>query len=48
VISAIRETAEMADEWGKDYLYDNHTNEYYHKTFREKECSGFSGWFDLK
>ncbi len=47
IIKAIEETAARADEWGKDYIYDNHTNEYYHKTFREKECSGFSRWFDL-
>jgi selenocysteine lyase/cysteine desulfurase len=47
IINAIRETVVMAAEWGKDYIYDNHTNEYYHRTFREKECSGFSRWFDL-
>jgi selenocysteine lyase/cysteine desulfurase len=47
IISAIKETVEMAGEWGKDYLYNSGTNEYYHKTFREKECSGFSGWFNL-
>ena len=47
IIKAIEETTARAGEWGKDYVYDNHTNEYYHKTFREKECSGFSRWFDL-
>jgi len=47
IISAIKETAEKAKEWGKDYLYDNHTNEFYHHTFHEKECQWCSKWFDL-
>ena len=47
IINAIGETVDMAKEWGKDYIYDNHTNEYYHRTFREKECQGYSKWFDL-
>jgi selenocysteine lyase/cysteine desulfurase len=48
IVKAIRETAEKAKEWDKDYRYDNHTNEFYHLTFREKECAAFSAWFNLE
>ena len=48
ILNAIKETSLKAGEWSADYYYDNHTNEYYHKTFREKECSGFSRWFDME
>jgi len=47
IIKAIKETVSNAAEWGKDYRYDNHTNEFHHKTFREKECSFNSSWFNL-
>jgi selenocysteine lyase/cysteine desulfurase len=47
IIKAIRETAEKAKEWGNEYRYDNHTNEFYHLTFREKEYRVCSNWFDL-
>jgi len=48
IINAIKETVKNADEWGKDYRYDSHTNEFYHKTFHGKEISGYSRWFELK
>jgi len=47
IIKAIKETVSNAAEWGKDYRYDNHTNEFYHKTFREKEINSYSHWFEL-
>jgi selenocysteine lyase/cysteine desulfurase len=48
IINAIRETVKNASTWGKDYLYDSHTNEFYHITFHEKEISRYSRWFELK
>jgi len=47
IICSIRSTIENASEWGKDYRYDNHTNEFYHKSFPEKESSGYLNWFCL-
>jgi selenocysteine lyase/cysteine desulfurase len=47
ILSAIKETAVMAEEWGKDYRYNNHTNEFCHLTFHDKERQGYSKWFDL-
>lgn len=47
IIAAIRSTITNAHEWGKEYRYDNHTNEFYHESFPEKESSGYLKWFDL-
>jgi len=47
IISSIKSTIGKASEWGKDYRYDNHTNEFYHRTFPEKESSGYLNWFSL-
>jgi hypothetical protein len=44
---AINETAENASEWGRDYIYNKHTNEFHHLTFPGKESSGFASWFEL-
>jgi len=47
IIKAIKETVENAEEWSLDYKYDNHTNEFRHKTYPEKEISGYASWFIL-
>ncbi|MCX6321678.1 MAG: aminotransferase class V-fold PLP-dependent enzyme [Bacteroidia bacterium] len=47
ILDAIRQTTEMAQEWAKDYRYDNHTNEFYHHKFPEKNSADFSRWFIL-
>jgi len=47
IIGSIKSTILNASEWGKDYRYDNHTNEFYHKSFPEKESSGYLNWFSL-
>jgi selenocysteine lyase/cysteine desulfurase len=47
ITGAIAIVAENADEWGKDYNYDPHTNEFYHKSYPQKCVDDFSGWFDL-
>ena len=43
IINAIENTIRNASEWGKDYRYDNHTNEFYHKTFPVHD---YSQWFN--
>jgi selenocysteine lyase/cysteine desulfurase len=47
ITASIKTTIEKAEEWGKDYRYDNHTNEFYHLTFAEKEKTAGLKWFDL-
>ncbi len=47
IIDAIRETARNASAWSKDYSYNKHTNEFYHKTFNETERGRYSSWFEL-
>lgn len=47
ILNAIKEVVRYASEWEKDYLYDIHTNEFHHSTFREKDSSGYSHWFDF-
>lgn len=48
IINAIAQTAENAAEWGKDYIYDRHTNEFHHKNISEKKNKVVSEWFDMK
>lgn len=46
IIDSIRQTVENSEEWGKDYNYDRHTNEFYHCTYKDKS-STITGWFEL-
>jgi selenocysteine lyase/cysteine desulfurase len=48
IAEAIREVVENAEEWGKDYLYDSHTNEFHHKRGTQGELSGISKWFEFE
>jgi selenocysteine lyase/cysteine desulfurase len=43
IIDSIRQIIQNYKEWEKDYMYDNHTNEFRHITFREKG----KDWFNL-
>jgi len=45
ILNAIGEIVKNASEWEKDYFYDKHTNEFHHRTFREKESTDYSHWF---
>ncbi len=44
ITDAIEKTAINAEEWKKDYIYDNHTNEFSHTTFHHKKSAE---WFIL-
>jgi selenocysteine lyase/cysteine desulfurase len=48
IIDSIKKCIEMSTEWEKDYHYDIHTNEFYHRQFHVKEISAVEKWFDLK
>lgn len=47
IIDAVRQISENADEWGKDYCYDPHTNEYHHCSHAETDKTRFLNWFKL-
>lgn len=47
ITRALKQVAENAAEWGKEYLYNQHTNEFQHKIFSEEKSTDFSHWFDL-
>jgi hypothetical protein len=47
ITDAIKQTVENAEVWKKEYCYDNHTNEFSHCMFTEKNKTGYTGWFDL-
>ncbi|MDP4223975.1 MAG: aminotransferase class V-fold PLP-dependent enzyme [Bacteroidota bacterium] len=47
IVTAIKQVSENAEEWGKDYCYDRHTNEFHHCRFPEKLVSEYSEWFEL-
>jgi selenocysteine lyase/cysteine desulfurase len=47
ITDAIKQTVDNADEWKKDYCYNNHTNEFTHCEFNGRTQSGYSAWFNL-
>lgn len=48
ITDAVRQIAENAEIWSKDYCYDRHINEYHNSKFPQKQISDLSKWFDLK
>ena len=46
ICSAIKAVAEYWQIWGEDYVYDSHTNEFNHKTFKGKEVETVNQWFE--
>ena len=48
IIDAIGQVAENADEWGKDYCYDNHTNEFHHIKHQDVNLPVSMKWFDIE
>lgn len=45
VLEGVRLVAENYEEWGKDYLYSNNTNEYFCKGYEDKLQNKVDGWF---
>lgn len=46
IMYAIRETVKKADEWGKEYTYNNHTNEFHNRLEQPAGSSIFTKWFE--
>ena len=44
-LNALEEIIQNADEWRKDYYYDKHTNEYYHKSDDGSRVRQVENWF---
>jgi hypothetical protein len=47
IIDAIKQTTEKAEEWKKDYCYDNHTNEFSHCSYKQNKPL-YSDWFRIE
>lgn len=47
-LDAVNQIVTNIDDWGKDYNYDVHSNEFRHKTFYGAEKEVISGWFEMK
>ncbi len=47
IIQAVKEIAENHKEWGKDYIYDNQNNEFYHKSEKRDKTKRIADWFAL-
>lgn len=47
IIKAVEEIAENHIEWAKDYYYDSHNNEFYHKSEPRDKTERITEWFEL-
>lgn len=47
IIGAIGQTVEKAQEWGKEYCYNRHTNEFSHCSFSQQNDPVWANWFNL-
>jgi selenocysteine lyase/cysteine desulfurase len=47
ITGAIAQVAENSGEWGKEYYYNRHTNEFHHHRYPEKELPVTLRWFEL-
>lgn len=49
IVDAIKQTAENADQWGKDYSYNRHTNEFYHNSYLQQDrMADITDWFKIE
>jgi len=48
ILDAIADIAKNGDEWGKDYIYDRHTNEFRHKEHPSYVQPDVLKWFDIE
>jgi len=47
ITDAIGQVVENAEEWSKEYTYNQHTNEFHHSGYIDKDLSVFFKWFEL-
>jgi selenocysteine lyase/cysteine desulfurase len=45
ITGAIKDVVDNIDDWGKEYIYDLHTNEYNHPTFNGRDKEDVTSWF---
>ena len=48
IIDSIKQVAVHHLEWGKDYIYNKHTNEFIYKDEGEHKHEMVRGWFIIK
>jgi selenocysteine lyase/cysteine desulfurase len=48
ITDAIKQVSQNVKEWGKDYYYDRHTNEFCHESERGRDLAVLSKWFELE
>jgi selenocysteine lyase/cysteine desulfurase len=48
IMDAINQIVKNADQWKNDYIYSPKTNEFYHKTFPNKNKKNYEKWFKLE
>ncbi len=46
-VEALRQIQAHYPEWKKDYVYNNHTNEFRHRSETEEQPEFLKSWFDL-
>ena len=47
IMDAINQIVKNAGQWKNDYIYSPKTNEFYHKTFPDKNKKNYKKWFNL-
>lgn len=47
ILDAFEKIAQNHEEWAKDYTYDKKSNEFFHKTYLDKNKDNISHWFNL-
>lgn len=47
IIESVRQVSENAKEWGSDYSYDTHSNEFHYKNHVRKSPDDYLSWFQL-
>ncbi len=47
VCNAIKQVSENCSEWKKDYVYDEKSNEFYHRDWGEKDKTLIDDWFEF-
>jgi selenocysteine lyase/cysteine desulfurase len=48
ILKGIKEITENIDSWKKDYYFDRHTGEFFHKEMPRKTPEFFDSWFEIE
>ncbi len=47
ILKGVKEVSENIAEWGKDYYFDKHTGEFFHKEVPRKQAKDYENWFEI-